>query len=138
MVTDKTVQLKITKGGDEGEANLIPSTINFDDFNVNATAEDNEVSYTFSLYYTPKDQDPVVLNANLLTVNLKPSVKVAGTITAPEETAIELTKLTDTYDLSTDFTWKEFRGVTIWPTFAVANRWCYNGSCNCRRCIGYL
>ena len=120
VVTDKTVQLKITKGGDEGEANLYPSTINFDDFNVNATAEDNEVSYTFSLYYTPKDQDPVVLNANLLTVNLKPSVKVAGTITAPEETAIELTKLTDTYDLSTDFTWKEFRGVTIWPTFAVA------------------
>ncbi len=121
VVTDKTVQLKITKGGDEGEANLYPSTINFDDFNVNATAEDNEVSYTFSLYYTPKDQDPVVLNANLLTVNLKPSVKVAGTITAPEETAIELTKLTDTYDLSTDFTWKEFRGVTIWPTFAVAS-----------------
>ena len=120
VVTDKIVQLKITKGGDEGEANLYPSTINFDDFNVNATAEDNEVSYTFSLYYTPKDQDPVVLNANLLTVNLKPSVKVAGTITAPEETAIELTKLTDTYDLSTDFTWKEFRGVTIWPTFAVA------------------
>ena len=120
VLTDKTVQLKITKGGDEGEANLYPSTINFDDFNVNATAEDNEVSYTFSLYYTPKDQDPVVLNANLLTVNLKPSVKVAGTITAPEETAIELTKLTDTYDLSTDFTWKEFRGVTIWPTFAVA------------------
>ena len=120
VVTDKTVQLKITKGGDEGEANLYPSTINFDDFNVNATAEDNEVSYTFSLYYTPKDQDPVVLNANLLTVNLKPSVKVAGTITTPEETAIELTKLTDTYDLSTDFTWKEFRGVTIWPTFAVA------------------
>ena len=120
VVTDKTVQLKITKGGDEGEANLYPSTINFDDFNVNATAKDNEVSYTFSLYYTPKDQDPVVLNANLLTVNLKPSVKVAGTITAPEETAIELTKLTDTYDLSTDFTWKEFRGVTIWPTFAVA------------------
>ena len=120
VVTDKTVQLKITKGGDEGEANLYPSTINFDEFNVNATAEDNEVSYTFSLYYTPKDQDPVVLNANLLTVNLKPSVKVAGTITAPEETAIELTKLTDTYDLSTDFTWKEFRGVTIWPTFAVA------------------
>ena len=120
VVTDKTVQLKITKGGDEGEANLYPSTINFDDFNVNATAEDNEVSYTFSLYYTPKDQDSVVLNANLLTVNLKPSVKVAGTITAPEETAIELTKLTDTYDLSTDFTWKEFRGVTIWPTFAVA------------------
>ena len=116
VVTDKTVQLKITKGGDEGEANLYPSTINFDDFNVNATAEDNEVSYTFSLYYTPKDQDPVVLNANLLTVNLKPSVKVAGTITAPEETAIELTKLTDTYDLSTDFTWKEFRGVTIWHT----------------------
>ena len=116
VVTDKTVQLKITKGGDEGEANLYPSTINFDDFNVNATAEDNEVSYTFSLYYTPKDQDPVVLNANLLTVNLKPSVKVAGTITAPEETAIELTKLTDTYDLSTDFTWKEFRGVTFWHT----------------------
>ena len=116
VVTDKTVQLKITKGGDEGEANLYPSTINFDDFNVNATAEDNEVSYTFSLYYTPKDQDPVVLNANLLTVNLKPSVKVAGTITAPEETAIELTKLTDTYDLSTNFTWKEFRGVTIWHT----------------------
>lgn len=113
VVTDKTVQLKITKGGDEGEANLYPSTINFDDFNVNATAEDNEVSYTFSLYYTPKDQDPVVLNANLLTVNLKPSVKVAGTITAPEETAIELTKLTDTYDLSTNFTWKEFRGVTF-------------------------
>ena len=121
VVTDKTVQLKITKGGDEGEANLYPGTINFDDFNVNATAEDNEVSYTFSLYYTPKDQDPVVLNANLLTVNLKPSVKVAGTITAPEETAIELTKLTDTYDLSTDFTWKEFRGVTIWPTFAAAS-----------------
>ena len=121
VVTDKTVQLKITKGGDEGKANLYPSTINFDDFNVNATAEDNEVSYTFSLYYTPKDQDPVVLNANLLTVNLKPSVKVAGTITAPEETAIELTKLTDTYDLSTNFTWKEFRGVTIWPTFAVAS-----------------
>jgi ABC-type phosphate transport system auxiliary subunit len=119
VVTDKTVQLKITKGGDEGEANLYPSTINFDDFNVNATAEDNEVSYTFSLYYTPKDQDPVVLNANLLTVNLKPSVKVAGTITAPEETAIELTKLTDTYDLSTNFTWKEFRGVTIWQTFFV-------------------
>ena len=121
VVTDKTVQLKITKGGDESETNLYPSTINFDDFNVNATAEDNEVSYTFSLYYTPKDQDPVVLNANLLTVNLKPSVKVAGTITAPEETAIELTKLTDTYDLSTNFTWKEFRGVTIWPTFAVAS-----------------
>ena len=121
VVTDKTVQLKITKGGDEGEANLYPGTINFDDFNVNATAEDNEVSYTFSLYYTPKDQDLVVLNANLLTVNLKPSVKVAGTITAPEETAIELTKLTDTYDLSTNFTWKEFRGVTIWPTFAVAS-----------------
>ena len=121
VVTDKTVQLKITKGGDEGEANLYPGTINFDDFNVNATAEDNEVSYTFSLYYTPKDQDPVVLNANLLTVNLKPSVKVAGTITAPEETAIELTKLTDTYDLSTNFTWKEFRDVTIWPTFAVAS-----------------
>ena len=119
--TDKTVQLKITKGGDAGETNLYPGTINFDDFNVNATAEDNEVSYTFSLYYTPKGQDPVVLNANLLTVNLKPSVKVAGTITAPEETAIELTKLTDTYDLSTDFTWKEFRGVTIWPTFAAAS-----------------
>ena len=119
VVTDKTVQLKITKGGDEGEANLYPSTINFDDFNVNATAEDNEVSYTFSLYYTPKDQDPVVLNANLLTVNLKPSVKVAGTITAPEETAIELTKLTDTYDLSTNFTWKEFRGVTRRQTFFV-------------------
>ena len=119
VVTDKTVQLKITKGGDEGEANLYPSTINFDDFNVNATAEDNEVSYTFSLYYTPKDQDPVVLNANLLTVNLKPSVKVAGTITAPEETAIELTKLTDTYDLSTNFTWKEFRGVTLRQTFFV-------------------
>ena len=119
--TDKTVQLKITKGGDAGETNLYPGTINFDDFNVNATAEDNEVSYTFSLYYTPKGQDPVVLNANLLTVNLKPSVKVAGTITAPEETAIELTKLIDTYDLSTDFTWKEFRGVTIWPTFAAVS-----------------
>ena len=119
VVTDKTVQLKITKGGDEGEANLYPGTINFDDFNVNATAEDNEVSYTFSLYYTPKDQDPVVLNANLLTVNLKPSVKVAGTITAPEETAIELTKLTDTYDLSTNFTWKEFRDVTFGQTFFV-------------------
>ena len=122
VVTDKTVQLKITKGGDEGEANLYPSTINFDDFTVKAAAAtDKAVSYTFSLYYTPKDQDPVVLNANLLTVNLKPSVKVAGTITAPEETAIELTKLTDTYDLSTNFTWKEFRGVTIWPTFAAAS-----------------
>ena len=122
VVTDKTVQLKITKGGDEGEANLYPSTINFDDFTVKAAAAtDKAVSYTFSLYYTPKGQDPVVLNANLLTVNLKPSVKVAGTITAPEETAIELTKLTDTYDLSTNFTWKEFRGVTIWPTFAVAS-----------------
>ena len=120
VVTDKTVQLKITKGGDEGEANLYPSTINFDDFTVKAAAAtDKAVSYTFSLYYTPKDQDPVVLNANLLTVNLKPSVKVAGTITAPEETAIELTKLTDTYDLSTNFTWKEFRGVTIWQTFFV-------------------
>jgi len=122
VVTDKTVQLKITKGGDEGEANLYPSTINFDDFTVKAAAAtDKAVSYTFSLYYTPKDQYPVVLNANLLTVNLKPSVKVAGTITAPEETAIELTKLTDTYDLSTNFTWKEFRGVTIWPTFAAAS-----------------
>ena len=124
VVTDKTVQLKITKGGDEGEANLYPSTINFDDFNVKAAAAtDKAVSYTFSLYYTPKDQDPVVLNANLLTVNLKPSVKVAGTITAPEEEArtITKTKLTDTYDLSTNFTWKEFRGVTIWPTFAVAS-----------------
>ena len=122
VVTDKTVQLKITKGGDEGEANLYPSTLNFDDFTVKAAAAtDKAVSYTFSLYYTPKDQDPVVLNANLLTVNLKPSVKVAGTITAPEETAIELTKLTDTYDLSTNFTWKEFRGVTIWPTFAAAS-----------------
>ena len=122
VVTDKTVQLKITKGGDEGEANLYPSTINFDDFTVKAAAAtDKAVSYTFSLYYTPKDQDPVVLNANLLTVNLKPSVKVAGTITAPEETAIELTKLTDTYDLSTNFTWKEFRGVTMWPTFAAAS-----------------
>ena len=122
VVTDKTVQLKITKGGDESETNLYPGTINFDDFTVKAAAAtDKAVSYTFSLYYTPKDQDPVVLNANLLTVNLKPSVKVAGTITAPEETAIELTKLTDTYDLSTDFTWKEFRGVTIWPTFAAAS-----------------
>ena len=124
VVTDKTVQLKITKGGDEGEANLYPSTINFDDFNVKAAAAtDKAVSYTFSLYYTPKDQDPVVLNANLQTVNLKPSVKVAGTITAPEEEArtITKTKLTDTYDLSTNFTWKEFRGVTIWPTFAVAS-----------------
>ena len=124
VVTDKTVQLKITKGGDEGEANLYPSTINFDDFNVKAAAAtDKAVSYTFSLYYTPKDQDPVVLNANLLTVKLKPSVKVAGTITAPEEEArtITKTKLTDTYDLSTNFTWKEFRGVTIWPTFAVAS-----------------
>ena len=124
VVTDKTVQLKITKGGDEGEANLYPSTINFDDFTVKAAAAtDKAVSYTFSLYYTPKDQDPVVLNANLLTVNLKPSVKVAGTITAPEEEArtITKTKLTDTYDLSTDFTWKEFRGVTIWPTFAAAS-----------------
>ena len=54
---------------------------------------------------------------------MKPSVKVAGTITAPEEEArtITKTKLTDTYDLSTDFTWKEFRGVTIWPTFAAAS-----------------
>ena len=124
VVTDKTVQLKITKGGDEGEANLYPSTINFDDFTVKAAAAtDKAVSYTFSLYYTPKGQDPVVLNANLLTVNLKPSVKVAGTITAPEEEArtITKTKLTDTYDLSTNFTWKEFRGVTIWPTFAVAS-----------------
>ena len=123
VVTDKTVQLKITKGGDESETNLYPGTINFDDFTVKAAAAtDKAVSYTFSLYYTPKDQDPVVLNANLLTVNLKPSVKVAGTITAPEEEArtITKTKLTDTYDLSTDFTWKEFRGVTIWPTFAVA------------------
>lgn len=123
VVTDKTVQLKITKGGDEGETNLYPGTINFDDFTVKAAAAtDKAVSYTFSLYYTPKGQDPVVLNANLLTVNLKPSVKVAGTITAPEEEArtITKTKLTDTYDLSTDFTWKEFRGVTIWPTFAVA------------------
>ena len=122
--TDKTVQLKITKGGDESETNLYPGTINFDDFTVKAAAAtDKAVSYTFSLYYTPKDQDPVVLNANLLTVNLKPSVKVAGTITAPEEEArtITKTKLTDTYDLSTDFTWKEFRGVTIWPTFAVAS-----------------
>ena len=122
VVTDKTVQLKITKGGDESETNLYPSTINFDDFNVKATtATDKAVSYTFSLYYTPKGQEPVVLNANLLTVNLKPSVKVAGTITAPEETAIELTKLTDTYDLSTSFTWKEFRDVTIWPTFVAAS-----------------
>ena len=123
VVTDETVQLKITKGGDESETNLYPGTINFDDFTVKAAAAtDKAVSYTFSLYYTPKDQDPVVLNANLLTVNLKPSVKVAGTITAPEEEArtITKTKLTDTYDLSTDFTWKEFRGVTIWPTFAVA------------------
>ena len=122
--TDKTVQLKITKGGDESETNLYPGTINFDDFTVKAAAAtDKAVSYTFSLYYTPKDQDPVVLNANLLTVNLKPSVKVAGTITAPEEEArtITKTKLTDTYDLSTDFTWKEFRGVTIWPTFASAS-----------------
>ncbi|EDM18998.1 hypothetical protein BACCAC_03915, partial [Bacteroides caccae ATCC 43185] len=122
--TDKTVQLKITKGGDESETNLYPGTINFDDFTVKAAAAtDKAVSYTFSLYYTPKDQDPVVLNANLLTVNLKPSVKVAGTITAPEEEArtITKTKLTDTYDLSTDFTWKEFRGVTIWPTFAAAS-----------------
>ena len=122
--TDKTVQLKITKGGDESETNLYPGTINFDDFTVKvAAATDKAVSYTFSLYYTPKDQDPVVLNANLLTVNLKPSVKVAGTITAPEEEArtITKTKLTDTYDLSTDFTWKEFRGVTIWPTFAAAS-----------------
>ena len=119
VVTDKTVQLKITKGGDEGETNLYPGTINFDDFTVKAAAAtDKAVSYTFSLYYTPKGQDPVVLNANLLTVNLKPSVKVAGTITAPEEEArtITKTKLTDTYDLSTDFTWKEFRGVTIWHT----------------------
>ena len=124
VVTDKTVQLKITKGGDEGETNLYPGTINFDDFTVKAAAAtDKAVSYTFSLYYTPKDQDPVVLNANLLTVNLKPSVKVAGTITAPEEEArtITKTKLTDTYDLSTNFTWKEFRGVTIWPTFAAAS-----------------
>ena len=124
VVTDKTVQLKITKGGDESETNLYPGTINFDDFTVKAAAAtDKAVSYTFSLYYTPKDQDPVVLNANLLTVNLKPSVKVAGTITAPEEEArtITKTKLTDTYDLSTNFTWKEFRGVTIWPTFAVAS-----------------
>ena len=122
--TDKTVQLKITQGGDESETNLYPGTINFDDFTVKAAAAtDKAVSYTFSLYYTPKDQDPVVLNANLLTVNLKPSVKVAGTITAPEEEArtITKTKLTDTYDLSTDFTWKEFRGVTIWPTFAAAS-----------------
>ena len=122
--TDKTVQLKITKGGDESETNLYPGTINFDDFTVKAAAAtDKAVSYTFSLYYTPKDQDPVVLNANLLTVNLKPSVKVAGTITAPEEEArtITKTKLTDTYDLSTDFTWKEFRGVTIWPTFAAVS-----------------
>ena len=122
--TDKTVQLKITKGGDESETNLYPGTINFDDFTVKAAAAtDKAVSYTFSLYYTPKDQDPVVLNANLLTVNLKPSVKVAGTITAPKEEArtITKTKLTDTYDLSTDFTWKEFRGVTIWPTFAAAS-----------------
>ena len=121
--TDKTVQLKITKGGDESETNLYPGTINFDDFTVKAAAAtDKAVSYTFSLYYTPKDQDPVVLNANLLTVNLKPSVKVAGTITAPEEArTITKTKLTDTYDLSTDFTWKEFRGVTIWPTFAAAS-----------------
>ena len=128
VVTDlklgaNTIKLKITKGGDESETNLYPGTINFDDFTVKAAAAtDKAVSYTFSLYYTPKDQDPVVLNANLLTVNLKPSVKVAGTITAPEEEArtITKTKLTDTYDLSTDFTWKEFRGVTIWPTFAVA------------------
>ena len=122
--TDKTVQLKITKGGDESETNLYPGTINFDDFTVKAAAAtDKAVSYTFSLYYTPKDQDPVVLNANLLTVNLKPSVKVAGTITAPEEEArtITKTKLTDTYDLSTDFIWKEFRGVTIWPTFDAAS-----------------
>ena len=124
VVTDETVQLKITKGGDESETNLYPGTINFDDFTVKAAAAtDKAVSYTFSLYYTPKDQDPVVLNANLLTVNLKPSVKVAGTITAPEEEArtITKTKLTDTYDLSTDFTWKEFRGVTIWPTFAAVS-----------------
>ena len=124
VVTDETVQLKITKGGDESETNLYPGTINFDDFTVKAAAAtDKAVSYTFSLYYTPKGQDPVVLNANLLTVNLKPSVKVAGTITAPEEEArtITKTKLTDTYDLSTNFTWKEFRGVTIWPTFAVAS-----------------
>ena len=124
VVTDETVQLKITKGGDESETNLYPGTINFDDFTVKAAAAtDKAVSYTFSLYYTPKGQDPVVLNANLLTVNLKPSVKVAGTITAPEEEArtITKTKLTDTYDLSTDFTWKEFRGVTIWPTFAAAS-----------------
>ena len=124
VVTDETVQLKITKGGDESETNLYPGTINFDDFTVKAAAvTDKAVSYTFSLYYTPKGQDPVVLNANLLTVNLKPSVKVAGTITAPEEEArtITKTKLTDTYDLSTNFTWKEFRGVTIWPTFAVAS-----------------
>lgn len=115
VVTDETVQLKITKGGDESETNLYPGTINFDDFTVKAAAAtDKAVSYTFSLYYTPKGQDPVVLNANLLTVNLKPSVKVAGTITAPEEEArtITKTKLTDTYDLSTNFTWKEFRGVT--------------------------
>ena len=119
VVTDETVQLKITKGGDESETNLYPGTINFDDFTVKAAAAtDKAVSYTFSLYYTPKGQDPVVLNANLLTVNLKPSVKVAGTITAPEEEArtITKTKLTDTYDLSTNFTWKEFRGVTIWHT----------------------
>ena len=124
VVTDETVQLKITKGGDESETNLYPGTINFDDFTVKAaTATDKAVSYTFSLYYTPKGQDPVVLNANLLTVNLKPSVKVAGTITAPEEEArtITKTKLTDTYDLSTDFIWKEFRGVTIWPTFDAAS-----------------
>jgi len=122
VVTDETVQLKITKGGDESETNLYPGTINFDDFTVKAAAAtDKAVSYTFSLYYTPKGQDPVVLNANLLTVNLKPSVKVAGTITAPEEEArtITKTKLTDTYDLSTNFTWKEFRGVTIWQTFFV-------------------
>jgi len=46
-----------------------------------AAATDKAVSYTFSLYYTPKDQDPVVLNANLVlsvtTAFLRAAISVA-------------------------------------------------------------
>lgn len=69
------------------------------------------------MYYTQKDGTKVALK-ELKSIALKPSITVAGEVKAPTKLEIEKAKLTDTYDLSTGFTWKDFRGVTLWPTFA--------------------
>lgn len=113
------VQLKVVDGKDAD----VSASVTLPDLKViQSVASNEEVSYTFSLYYTDTQGKEIVLNSNLVTVKLKPSVKVAGTVTPPavKDRTITKNKLTDTYSLTTGFTWKDFRGVTLWPTFAVS------------------